>query len=369
MIDGRVAGKPPGAAHRAASPRILPGGPSPRGPGTRGLACGARALRDMLVDVSERRQIDAAIDRLYQLPLDEFTAARNALAKELGKEGAPVKTLAKPPAAAWAINQVFWQRRPAFDALIAAATGRAYRACRRHGGPARGSARCRRGARRGHRGRPQGGARRRSPAPASRRATRPGRRSPPPFVPCPPRLSQPAGCHGPCSLAASRCWPACPARRGSRVAGADGQAADRIVTTSASRGGPKRAGRGNTRRAKKPRRAGSRRRNETRPSRRRATPSARAARTERAAEQEARRAEFEAARSARESERAETQWSSARAAVEAAQAAADEAETLATEAKRKRDADARRVREQAEALAKARVKLETAEAELARLTD
>ena len=77
----------------------------------------------MLVDVSERRQIEAAIDRLYQLPLDEFTAARNALAKELGKEGAPVKTLAKPPAAAWAINQVFWQRRQAFDALIAAATG------------------------------------------------------------------------------------------------------------------------------------------------------------------------------------------------------------------------------------------------------
>jgi hypothetical protein len=27
---------------------------------------------------------DEAIDQLYQLPLDEFTAARNALAKESG---------------------------------------------------------------------------------------------------------------------------------------------------------------------------------------------------------------------------------------------------------------------------------------------
>ena len=28
--------------------------------------------------------LDTEIDRLYQLPLDEFTAARNALAKEAG---------------------------------------------------------------------------------------------------------------------------------------------------------------------------------------------------------------------------------------------------------------------------------------------
>jgi hypothetical protein len=69
------------------------------------------------------RDTEARIDGLYQLPLDEFTPARNALAKELGKEGASVKTLTKPPAAAWAINQVFWQRRPVYDALVAAATG------------------------------------------------------------------------------------------------------------------------------------------------------------------------------------------------------------------------------------------------------
>jgi len=48
---------------------------------------------------------------LYGLPLDEFTAARNALAAELKKGGdaeaaASVKTLRKPPVTAWAINQL-----------------------------------------------------------------------------------------------------------------------------------------------------------------------------------------------------------------------------------------------------------------------
>jgi hypothetical protein len=49
------------------------------------------------------------IDELYQLPLDEFTAARNQLAKELrssDREAAErVKALRKPSAAAWALNQ------------------------------------------------------------------------------------------------------------------------------------------------------------------------------------------------------------------------------------------------------------------------
>src|SRR3954451_6400970 len=49
---------------------------------------------------------DEDIDRLYALPLGEFTAARNALAKELGgEEGKRVKGLRKPSAAAWALNQ------------------------------------------------------------------------------------------------------------------------------------------------------------------------------------------------------------------------------------------------------------------------
>jgi hypothetical protein len=61
--------------------------------------------------------LDAEIDRLYQLRLDEFTAARNALAKEAGTDSAAIKRLQKPPLAAWAINQVYWKRRPTFDAL------------------------------------------------------------------------------------------------------------------------------------------------------------------------------------------------------------------------------------------------------------
>ena len=59
--------------------------------------------------------------RLYQLPLDEFTAARNALAKASGAAAAEIRALQKPPVAAWAINQVYWRGRPAFHALTAAA--------------------------------------------------------------------------------------------------------------------------------------------------------------------------------------------------------------------------------------------------------
>jgi hypothetical protein len=61
------------------------------------------------------------LDRLYQLPLNEFTAARNDLAKRAGAAGADVKTLTKPPLAAWAVNQLYWQDRETYDALIEAA--------------------------------------------------------------------------------------------------------------------------------------------------------------------------------------------------------------------------------------------------------
>ncbi|HYZ90757.1 MAG TPA: hypothetical protein VFA34_00015 [Actinomycetota bacterium] len=50
--------------------------------------------------------VDEALDRLYAAPLDEFTATRNALAKELGKDGAQIKSLKKPNLAAWALNQL-----------------------------------------------------------------------------------------------------------------------------------------------------------------------------------------------------------------------------------------------------------------------
>jgi hypothetical protein len=51
------------------------------------------------------------IDRLYALPLEEFTTERDALAKRLRKEGEreaadAVKGLKKPSVAVWAVNQV-----------------------------------------------------------------------------------------------------------------------------------------------------------------------------------------------------------------------------------------------------------------------
>jgi hypothetical protein len=67
------------------------------------------------------RALDAQIDRLYQLPLDQFTGERNALAKTAGQDAARVRALVKPPIAAWAVNQLYWQKRDVWDALVAAA--------------------------------------------------------------------------------------------------------------------------------------------------------------------------------------------------------------------------------------------------------
>lgn len=55
--------------------------------------------------------MDQAAEDLYGLPLEEFTKARDALArstaKEQGKEaGAAIKALKKPSVAAWALNQL-----------------------------------------------------------------------------------------------------------------------------------------------------------------------------------------------------------------------------------------------------------------------
>jgi len=66
-------------------------------------------------------RVDEEIARLYQLPLPDFTAARNALAKQAGARAAEVKALSKPSLAAWAINQLFWQQRDVYDQLIGAA--------------------------------------------------------------------------------------------------------------------------------------------------------------------------------------------------------------------------------------------------------
>jgi hypothetical protein len=63
------------------------------------------------------------VDALFQLPPAEFTAARNALAGRLKKAGRTdeadqVKSLMKPSVTAWAVNQLYWRHRDAFDRLL-----------------------------------------------------------------------------------------------------------------------------------------------------------------------------------------------------------------------------------------------------------
>jgi hypothetical protein len=73
---------------------------------------------------TERRtDPDAEIDALFRLPLAEFTSARNALAARFRKSGRTidaerVKSLAKAPAPAWAVNQLYWRSPKAIEQLI-----------------------------------------------------------------------------------------------------------------------------------------------------------------------------------------------------------------------------------------------------------
>jgi hypothetical protein len=65
------------------------------------------------------------IDTLYQVPLSEFIAARNALAARVkGEQGAEaaaaIKALQKPSIPAWVVNQLYWRDRREFERLTAA---------------------------------------------------------------------------------------------------------------------------------------------------------------------------------------------------------------------------------------------------------
>src|SRR5262245_60694014 len=72
--------------------------------------------------MADRRQ---TLEALYRAPLAEFVSERKRLAAALraaGDEDA-AKELShrrRPPASAWAVNQLYWQARDAFDALLAA---------------------------------------------------------------------------------------------------------------------------------------------------------------------------------------------------------------------------------------------------------
>lgn len=60
--------------------------------------------------------LEEQIDQLYQLPLDEFTDARNTLAKASANNA--IKKLEKPNLAAWAVNQLYWHERKLYDDVI-----------------------------------------------------------------------------------------------------------------------------------------------------------------------------------------------------------------------------------------------------------
>jgi hypothetical protein len=65
------------------------------------------------------------IDHLYSKPLDEFTAARDALARDLRKAGDKasadeIKALRKPTISAWAINQLVRKERMKIRSLLVA---------------------------------------------------------------------------------------------------------------------------------------------------------------------------------------------------------------------------------------------------------
>lgn len=67
--------------------------------------------------------LDRQIDEIYQLPLAEFTAARNALAKTVGgADASRVKGLQKPTVVPWAVNQLYWRDRAAWDRLMKSGT-------------------------------------------------------------------------------------------------------------------------------------------------------------------------------------------------------------------------------------------------------
>jgi hypothetical protein len=74
---------------------------------------------------SKGNEVEDDIDALFRLPLAEFIGARKTLAARLKQGGRAnevdrVKALVKPPVSAWAVNQLYWKHRAAFDRLMAA---------------------------------------------------------------------------------------------------------------------------------------------------------------------------------------------------------------------------------------------------------
>ena len=84
-------------------------------------------------------KLEDDVDALFRLPLAGFTGARNTLAAQLkksgrGDEAVLVKALVKPSVTAWAVNQLYWNHRDAFDRLIASGEHFHKAQASRHGG-------------------------------------------------------------------------------------------------------------------------------------------------------------------------------------------------------------------------------------------
>jgi len=72
-----------------------------------------------------KAELERELDRLYQLPLSEFTSARDELAKRLRSEGEreradDVKKLGKPNAGVWLVNQLARERELDVQRLLRA---------------------------------------------------------------------------------------------------------------------------------------------------------------------------------------------------------------------------------------------------------
>ena len=64
---------------------------------------------------ASKADFEGDLDRLYQLPLSEFTSARDELTRRLRAEGErekaeEIKKLRKPTAAVWVVNQLARER-------------------------------------------------------------------------------------------------------------------------------------------------------------------------------------------------------------------------------------------------------------------
>ncbi len=296
------------------------------------------------------RTLDAEIDRLYQLPLDEFTSARNLLAKQGGAE---VKSLAKPPVAAWAVNQLYWRNRPPYDALVRASNEMR----RTHKAVLGGKGGDLRVAGKAHdealdaalkatlalleeSGQPA--------TDATRQAIITTLRALPSEEP-PGRLTrtlQPGGFE--------------------MLAGFSIAGEGRALTARPAKPAPVKE-----QTARKPDKTKPKEKEKATPAQKAAAAAAAArvreavataTRELRQAEHAAQREEFEAARAAREAEKAERQAAAARAAFEEARAALEEAEAAVPPAVRARDAAARRAQQTEEKLEAARGRLEAAQA-------